>query len=429
MRTKRDFQILLVLLLFCTVGVLRHLHQFGEDLGSSYLACRLLAAGEGDHLYIHNPLNFAQVNDPVWTEVARQTGFAPLNMIHPYVQTPLWAWSLEPLCTHMRYRTFCNLYIVVFMLCASGMIWLVARYWTPALYRPLAIGLVFLVLYRSEPFKYAIFLAQTHILYIAMTVLALILAERRKGVPAGILLAMAAAIKLTPGLLVIYWLLTRRHRATISFIVSFVALTALAPVLLGSGLMREYLRSLAYNSNVLLLAFNNQSFAAWWVSLRASRLEALHWYSYQLPAGLKWVSDGLSLTAAIAGGLMDRRIRERYPSPDAAPPPVGAAFTLMAATVFAPIAWIHYYIVLLIPAMFFLQEARVRRQWIWIACTVLILVLNYYPVSIGAVHVAYRGCTLLRSQFYSGLLAMAGLLDLGYQQWKHPQPARAYALA
>ncbi len=413
---KRTRTIVLVLLLFTVTGVLRHLHQFGEDLGSSYLGCRLLAEGKADHLYSHSIYVFRKVGDPVWDDMARRTGFFPLRMVHPYVQTPLWAWSLEPICTRMNYRPFCIGFIVIFMLCASGILWLVARYWTPSLLHAGWMFLVFLLLYRSEPFKYAIFLAQTHVLYMFMTVLALILAERRKPVWAGVLLAFAAAVKITPGILFLYWIVTRQYKAAISFAVISIALFGFTIRLLGSGLVHTYLQSLSFDSNVLLYAFNNESLAIWWTTLGYPKAGMYRSAIYVLPPILKLVCNIITVAAALMGGWLDRRIHDRAPAESQITPPFGAIIALFAVTMCAPIAWTHYYITLVIPMMLFLDRRLRGGHWRWLALIIAILLLNYYPISMGYVHLYYKSFTIMRSQFYSGLLAIGGLAYLGYER-------------
>ncbi len=413
---RRNLGVALVLLAFTALGIARHLHMYGEDLASSYVGCRLLAAGEGDHLYSRSAVNFSKVADPVWDDMARRTGYQMIVLLHPYVQTPLWAYSLEPVCTRMDFRHFCDWYMIFFMLSTSGTIWLVARYWTPALFHPGWIVLVYFCFYRSEPFKYAIFLSQTHILYLFMTVLALILAERRRPVGAGVLLALAAAVKITPGFLLLYWLLTRRYKAAFWFVASSVVLVALTFLLLGSGMMHAYLQSLSQNSNVLLLAFNNQSFPAWLVGLRSPKTEALHWYIHQMPVGVKVLSLSLGVTSTIAGGWLDRRTEKVGRPDERVREPYGAVFAMLGATIFAPIAWTHYFILLVIPVMMFLQKGRQRRSWGWIAVILFIFLLNLYPISFGSVHFRYKSFTIVRSQFYSGVLAMLGLAVLGYEK-------------
>ena len=102
---------------------------------------------------------------------------------------------------------------------------------------------------------------------------------------------------------------------------------------------------------------------------------------------------------------------------------------MIGATVFAPIAWTHYFILLVIPVMFFLQVGRQRRSWGWLAVILLIFLLNLYPISFGSVHFLYKSFTIVRSQFYSGVLAMGGLALLGYEKRRREPllpPSAAY---
>ena len=405
-----------MLLCFTILGWVRHLRNTGEDLASSYVACRLMAAGDGDHLYRHSATNFSKVNDPAWDQMADQTGYAPLRLLHPYVQTPLWAFSLRPVCTRLNFKPFLDSYLLLFMLSLSGTLWLVARYWTPSLFHPAWIALVYLGLYRSEPFKYAIFLAQTHILYLFLTVLALILAERRRAGWAGVLLAFAAAVKITPGFLVLYWLATRRYKAVAYFLAASALLFLLNFPLVGASITRAYLASLAQNSDALLLAFNNQSLAAWWMGLHAPRSAVLQWTIYPLPQAVKALSVLLTVASCLLGGWMDSRAQEH--AAEAGPPfrPAGAVFAMLGVTVFASVAWTHYFLLLVLPVMFFMQEFMERRSWVLLSAVAAIVLLNVYPISFGSVHFQYKSFTIIRSQFYAALFAMGVLVRLHFAQ-------------
>ena len=403
--------VVLVLLMFSVFGVARHLHMYGEDLASSYVGCRLLAQGNGTHLYSHDARDFRIVGDAAWYDVATRAGFAPLRLLHPYVQTPLWAWSLEPVCTRVSFRVFCDGFIVLIMLCTSALLFLVARYWTPALFHPGWIALIFAALYVSEPFKYSIFLAQTHILFLLLSVVALMLATRQRSVWAGVVLALAAMVKITPGFVCVYWLFTRQWKAAASFAVAFVALTLLGALAVGPEVSKAYFHSLSENGDVLLVAFNNQSFAGWWMGYTFPRSEVLKWWIYRLPLALKAGSLLLSIAGAALGGWLDRVQGDGdRPLPD---PPYGGVLALVAATVFAPIAWSHYYILLVVPAMLLLQANQEDHRRRWLVVLMAVFALNLYPISFGDVHLYYKSFSLVRSQFYSGVLTMAVLVYLG----------------
>ena len=137
------------------------------------------------------------------------------------------------------------------------------RSWAGKFLRPLPLSILLLAIAISTPFQYAMWLVQTHALFLLMTVLALSLAERGRAVAPGALLAVACAVKITPGFLLLYWLAGGRFRAVVWFAVFSLVLAAMTVAVAGPDLMLDYVQSLRRVSNVLLVAFNNQSLAAW----------------------------------------------------------------------------------------------------------------------------------------------------------------------
>jgi hypothetical protein len=402
-----------VLLVFAAFSVVRQARTPGSDLAPSYLGCRVMADGAQSHLYNHDPVLFNHVYDSAWVAAALEGGMAAGFGAPPYVQTPLWAWSLQPLCTHMNYGGFKELFLVLMMFCLVATIWLVAGHWTPRLFTPGWIALLCIGLYPTETFQYAMALVQTHILFVLLTVVALILAKRHP-VDAGMMLALAAAVKITPGLLLFYWLITRQKKAALSFVVSSIALAAITVVAVGPGVSLAYLHSLSQNSHVLLVAFNNQSFAAWREGQHFPASELNIWHILRIPVRMKFATLGLSLLVTLWGGWMDRRatlVRLKMP-------PYGAIFAMVGATVFATIAWSHYYILLIIPVMLMLDAAlgepdRMKSAGL-VVLSLAVLALNLYPLSWRMILMhpfVLHGheISLVRSQFYSGLLAMSGM--------------------
>jgi hypothetical protein len=147
------------------------------------------------------------------------------------------------------------------------------------------------------------------------------------------------------------------------------------------------------------------------------------WHILRLPVRMKLLTMALSVIVTVWGGWMDRRaalIRV-----DA--PPYGAIFAMVGATVFATIAWSHYYILLVIPVMLMLDAAlgerdRIKSAWL-VAISVAVLALNLYPLSYRMILMhpfILHGhqISLVRSQFYSGLLAMLGMWILSARTLK-----------
>lgn len=401
--------ILLVLGLFVGYGYGRYKENSGDDLASSYVGSRLLSQGLSTHLFHYDPVSFAEIGeDDTWTVVAREGHF--YGYLHPYVQTPLWAWALEPLCRHVSFPTFNRIFTLLTMLSFAGGIWLTAKYWAPSFYNPVAMAVVCVLLALSQPFQYAMSLNQTHMLIVLMTLAALLLAEKDRPALAGLLLACAAAVKITPGLLVAYWVLTGRWKAALSTLAWSAALWAGTVLAVGNTLMETYLSNLHRISRVLLVSQNNQSFAAWVMAHHYPSDEVFDINIFPLPTAVRLASSFLMGAFTLWGGWMDRLQRQR----GSGTAPMGAMMGIVAATAFAPIAWTHYAIVLLFPVMILIDRNRILRRW-WIAVLLAgITLLNYRPFATDIINGMIGRLSIIRGQFFACLLT---LVALGTAAW------------
>ncbi len=417
-RTRHLWLIAAVLAAFVFAGIFRFWNETGQDLSSSYVGCRLVATGHTGVLYSFDRENFADVGDltKTWEHLGKAGGF--YGYLHPYVQTPLWGWILQPLCDHTRFSAFKHVFLVLVMLSLAGVVWLVGRYWTPSVFDPVAIGMVLLGLWFSQPFGYAMYLMQTHALFFFLTIAGLVLVERGESWKfafwAGLAVACAAAVKVTPIVLVVYWLLTGRWKAAASTVFWSAVLMGLTVLAVGPGLTAAYFESLHRVSRVLLVAQNNQSLAAWAMQRFYAPDEVFDINSLPLPAALRIGSTALMLACTVFGGWLDRR-RVGVGAPVGRRLPAGAMITLVALTIFAPIAWTHYFIVLVAPVMVLLEAAhRLHSRWLLVLLLPL-LALNYPPLASQVLTMDISDYAVVRGQFFSGVLALGGL---GWAGWR-----------
>ena len=169
--------------------------------------------------------------------------------------------------------------------------------------------------------------------------------------------------------------------------------------------MQAYLQSMRENSRVLLVAFNVQSLAAWGVAPHFGAWEQLDWKTHKLPGVLRIGSMLLTAASAALGGWMDwngSKFRKDWS-------PLGAAFALLGVTMFTPIAWNHYFIVLLLPLLLLLGDKRfMQHRWAWIVMG-SIVALNLYPVRYGIEHHLLGPVAIIRTQWYSAVLTLWAL--------------------
>lgn len=416
--------ILAVLVGFVLLGSWYFQATDGQDLGSSYVGSRLLIEGLDNHLFQYDSGNFAEIgDDDTWTEVADRGGFE--GFLHPYVQTPLWAYLLQPICRRLDFLHFNLLFVVLNMLCFAGTIWLTAKYWATSLFNPLALVATLVLLWFSVPFQYAMFLNQTHILFVFLTVAALLLAEHDWPILAGFCLAYASSVKVTPILLVLYWLVGRRWKAAASAVVWSGVLWVLTLFAVGHTLTTAYLASMQRVSQTLLLSLNNQSFAAWVMQHFHGSDEVYDITIFHLPTAMRLGGTALMLLGTLWGGWLDWRRSLRGGERTA---PLGAMMAVIAATTFAPIAWVHYLIVLVIPLMLLADANRtLRLPWMWAVIAVAIL-LNCHPLSGNMVVEDPGRFTIIRGPFFSSVLVYCGLAAMAMLQNRRRNREQIHAL-
>ena len=403
-----------ILLAFMVVlGCFAFRHRMGEDLASSFVGCRLMATGQAAHLYSFDPVSFDEIgNDDTWQATADAAGYT--GALHPYVQTPLWAYALQPLCKRVQWTGFFRVITWLTMLSLSGCLWLVAKYWTPSFFNPVALTVVVILWAFSQPFEYAAFLMQTHMLLIFLTVAGLVLAERDHWISAGALVACAAAVKITPALLIVYWLLTRRWKAAASMLVWSAILWVVTVAVVGHTLTDVYLADLRRISRVLIVPMNNQSFAAWLMASHYSPDEMFDVREFPLPNYVRLLSSALMLLFTVVGGLIDR-MRMKQTSELA---PLGEMLALVDATLFAPIAWTHYSVNLVMPLMMLMHENRgPRSKLIW-ASVAVIMLLGYRPFATDINHFLAGRIAIVRGQFYASMLTLASLCAMAYVSFR-----------
>ena len=157
--------------------------------------------------------------------------------------------------------------------------------------------------------------------------------------PRGVLVGIAAAIKLTPALVAIYWLLTDRRRPALRATYTFLTLTA-AAFLAFPGLSLNFWAHhvTSPTEGIALDATDNQSLRG-----AAERFSTNH-------AVVLWLVASVIL--AVVGLLLAHRQWRRGDDLG------GLAIVLITAVLVSPIGWIHHMVVLV------LVGAVLIREWI-----------------------------------------------------------------
>ena len=166
----------------------------------------------------------------------------------------------------------------------------------------------------------------------------------RSGATAGVGAGLATAIKLTPGLFIIYFVVTRQWRAAVTSVVTSVGVTMLTFAVAGRE-TASYFTSVVLDTNRVgeVDATANQSLAGTLARLYDSTTTpTLMWFAFAM--------------LVLAVGLS--RARTAHAEGDEL-----TAFTLVGLTANAicPISWTHH-LVFLIPALVILADTALRRR-------------------------------------------------------------------
>ncbi|MDG4823668.1 glycosyltransferase 87 family protein [Asanoa sp. WMMD1127] len=225
--------------------------------------------------------------------------------------------------------------------------------WTPWF----VLAVAFLLIAAFEPYRETITFGQVNLLLIFLVALDLLvgLAGGRRW--AGVGIGLATAIKLTPGVFILYLLVTRRWRAF--FVASGTAAVAtLAAAAVDPGASRVFWTDALFDTNrVGSLAFvSNQSLQG-----MVARLSPEH------PSSLAWL---VLVVATLA--VWARRVRS-------ASLVEGLALTGVLGCLISPVTWVHH-LVWLLPALILLVDAGLRasgprRRWLLGAAAVAYAVL------------------------------------------------------
>lgn len=394
----------LILGFFVVVNAGAHRGGFSEDLASSYLACKLILSGQSEHIYDYHPAYYSRVGSKVWAEEARSLS-TPVRL-HPYVQLPLWAFILTPLCSTLGLDVFSTLFLVLEFSALAGIVVLVARMWAPQFHeRPWQLLALLSVLSVSMPVIYMGYLAQTHPLFMFALLLAVYFADRDKPVRAGLALAIAACVKITPALFALYWLVTRQWKAAGFFLLWMVALAVASILAMGMEINLLFVDNLTRISDILLLSRNNQSFAAWYFDGMAP-VASLK--IRDLPTSGTLMQYGFIAIALV----FIERLYAAEPEKRKVYHPFCVSLFLLVSLMFANIAWNHYYFVLVVPLMVMIANTMENKKYtLWLRGGIGVAVaLNLWPFSIDTVTSRITMFSVMHSQFYSGVLCIGMLV-------------------
>ncbi|MFI0773861.1 glycosyltransferase 87 family protein [Streptomyces sp. NPDC021212] len=193
-----------------------------------------------------------------------------------------------------------------------------------------------------EPVRDTFSFGQVNLLLLVLVLLDARLLATGHGRFAGYGTGLAAAIKLTPAIFIVYLAVTRRWRAAAVATATAVGATLLAVCAAPTASRVYWTEALWDTDRIGVLSYvSNQS----WEGVLARLVAPVE------PSGAVWAAGVLALLAVWA-----YRVRQAAAAGDE---PAGYALTGIAACLVSPITWVHH-LVWLIPALIVLAESGLR---------------------------------------------------------------------
>lgn len=268
------------------------------------------------------------------------------------------------------------------------------------------------VLLASDPLFQQVAQGQLNLFLLLLLVGIWSSTRRDRPIAAGAFLALAAAIKLFPGFILLYFLVRRQWRAVCSAAISFGLVTAATCLIVGTRTYHTYLTQVLPGATSWKAVWNNASIAGFWYKLfdpsgRDDRLSPL----FLSPT---LATTGTLVCVAIVVALLVRTILKSRSQRDA---DLAMGLTIVAMLLASPVTWEHYFLLLLVPLVVIWVHlprkllAQLMLPVIVLAlCAPIIWLCNlmipggFFEGTASAIHAV----TLFSFQFYA-LLALFGL--------------------
>jgi hypothetical protein len=336
-------------------------HGPGYDLVPIVAAARLIEQEQSGHIYAQDQQFYNRVDDPVFRSAALEAGFTYEPT--PFVYPPLIAALMQPLAA----VSFAA--VAVYWAIASAILILLGLYFTMAVYvphwnRPLAWTAILLALCAFEPLLYAFWLGQTTAMIFPLVMGSVLLQRRGHLATAGVMLAFATFIKITPAVIAIVWLWRGPRKAMIWCAIVLFGMWGLSVAAVGVGLHLTYLERLSAIARSTVVAYNNHSVIAFVARFWFSPGEWLDWRLLRAPLA------ATVLTAAVTGAglLVGASALARIPvKAEDKWRPYSEAFAILCMLLIPNIAWTHYFVFLLPPIAVVLSESPRAR----VPCTLV----------------------------------------------------------
>jgi len=374
---------------------LRYRGAAGLDLSALYFAAKFFGDGFASDVYGTGARLLGETPSIGWLLAGEKEGLTE-DQLTPYVYPPLWAVLFSPLAPNIGLRSFLQGGLAVLILSLLALIWSSWRISEARVAWPVWALASVLLVEVAAPFVLALDLMQPQILVAGLIVGSFLALKMERDMTAGGLLAVAAALKLSPAVLVVLFLARRRFRAFGWFVGIGGGLGLLSIALAGWPLHALFLERLALTGETALLSRVNLSFLP--ILAMATEPQFI-----DANAGYIWLNAPRWLPL-FGAALMAVTLIAAWPLIAKGRWVLGMTLVSLGLLLASPLSWTHYAIL----PLCFLPSLLSGRRSMLVALILLLAVSS--PVFAQLV----GGQVLLLAGYGTGLV----LLSFGAVAWR-----------
>ncbi len=383
--TRRDLIIAALCgLVFVMFAVAEFWNYWGKDFSAYYYAGKFFHAGELSEIYAGPPKIIGPEMPESWRAAVRADGFESAQTF-PFLYLPWMAWAMVPVAanvaplTAMNVALILNIGLSMLSVVLSWRLFAATTRISLGLWSCLSLGVLML---SAIPIV-ALSLGQIQILVVALVLLAFERYRASMVVLAGVLLAAATMIKITPAAFAIIFLWDRNWRALGTFVAATLLFLAGSVLVAGWELHRiqfERMTQLGAQLNITNVGVSLEAFLFQVVDVFRDTALPDPGVEVSVPRP-GWLD--LTVKGVFVAGLgVIWAATRRLPIDQRLPEQLFALAILLPLC--APLGWMHYYLL----AAYFLPALFARRHAINYSLYFGILAMTtawlaYWTISIG----------------------------------------------
>jgi hypothetical protein len=340
----------------------------GADLAPLVIAARLVARGQIAAIYAYDPGYVDMFDQDLWIAAAEAVGYSDPRY-YLYLYPPLWAALLAPLACGAPFTPIFWIAGTLNLAAIGLAVIIAAAQWNRPMLRPLPLLFCLSALCLSYPVFKTVLLGQVQPLVVLLVVVAIAASQRERPAIAGSALALAAAIKLVPALVAVYWLFNRRRDCAAWFAVAGTALAIASVLVAGWSAHLAFVQALGRMGAGYAAGLDNQALVAW-LAEAVQGTEILRTIPIRpVPIWARAVVLLLALSSIAA--LIRSAPRDR------AAEALAVFGVFLIATIASPFAWLHYFFCLAVPLVILARDVAARFAGIAIATLLSLPTLMY----------------------------------------------------